>query len=113
MIIVFEGMPGSGKTTQIELLKKYLETKGCKVIVSEAGKDNKLTDSVKKAALNLGFDSPERAFMFWIARLLQAIFLEKKFLELARKHGWQIVNANRGTAKVEKDIRKIISSKFI
>lgn len=195
MIIVFEGMPGSGKTTQIALLKEYLESKGYEVVVSEAGKDNKLTDFVRRLALKLEFNSSERAFMFWIMRLLHAIFLDlkldslngkeivlvdrcwgslianasvelkkyfnddfwdalgkelgqkidctilldvsrknslkrkssftaenhpvyfravrKKFFELAKKHGWQIVNANRETARIGKDIREIISSKFI
>lgn len=35
MLITFEGIDGSGKTTQTRLLKKYLESKGKKVLLTE------------------------------------------------------------------------------
>lgn len=78
MVIVFESMPAAGKTTQIALLKRYLEDNGYKVIVSEAGKDSKLASTVKGVALKFPYGSEERSLMFWIMRLIHAFSLNDK-----------------------------------
>lgn len=46
MFITFEGIDGSGKTTQVELLKKWLNNKGIRVKVTEEPTKNLETSQV-------------------------------------------------------------------
>jgi len=48
MLITFEGIDGSGKSTQKRLLKKYLESLGKKVILTEEPTNNPIGREVKK-----------------------------------------------------------------
>lgn len=48
-LIVVEGLDGSGKSTQLELLKEYLESQGRKVIVTSWNSSDLIADAVKKA----------------------------------------------------------------
>jgi dTMP kinase len=54
LFIVFDGIDGSGKTTQINLLKEYLEKKGCDIfITSEPSKGEngkKIEDILRRRA---------------------------------------------------------------
>lgn len=48
MLITFEGIDGSGKSTQKRLLKKYLESLGKRVILTEEPTNNPIGREVKK-----------------------------------------------------------------
>ncbi|HLE06006.1 MAG TPA: dTMP kinase [Candidatus Nanoarchaeia archaeon] len=48
MLITFEGIDGSGKSTQKRILKKYLESTGKKVILTEEPTNNPIGQEVKK-----------------------------------------------------------------
>jgi dTMP kinase len=52
--IVFEGGEKSGKSTQIELLQKYLETKDCQVVLTRepGSKLSTITQSIREIILN-------------------------------------------------------------
>ena len=48
-LIVVEGLDGSGKSTQLELLKQHLEAQGRKVVVTSWNSSDLIADAVKKA----------------------------------------------------------------
>jgi len=48
MLITFEGIDGSGKTTQAKLLEKWLKTKGHKVILTNEPTNNPIGKVLKK-----------------------------------------------------------------
>ncbi len=48
-LIIFEGLDGAGKTTQIELLSKYLQGKGCPVVVTRWNSSRLVSKAIKRA----------------------------------------------------------------
>ena len=52
IFITFEGPDGSGKTTQIELLRDYLENTGFNVIFTREPGGTPIGDMVRKILLN-------------------------------------------------------------
>jgi len=48
-LIVVEGLDGSGKSTQMEMLKEELEAKGLKVVITTWNSSDMVSDAVKKA----------------------------------------------------------------
>ena len=51
-LIIFEGSDGSGKTTQIQKIKEYLEAAGIKVIVTREPGGTPLGDQIREIVLN-------------------------------------------------------------
>lgn len=60
-----EGPDGSGKTTQIELLKKYLETKGYDIVIAREPGGTVIGEAIRKIILN-----PEYKEMSYMTELL-------------------------------------------
>lgn len=50
--ISFEGVDGSGKSTQIKKLKKYLEQKGCEVVLSREPGGTPIGEKIRQLILN-------------------------------------------------------------
>ncbi|HZY09587.1 MAG TPA: dTMP kinase [Bacteroidota bacterium] len=48
-LIVFEGLDGAGKTTQIELLSKYLQERGLPVVVTSWNSSRLISKAIKRA----------------------------------------------------------------
>lgn len=53
LFITIEGIDGSGKTTQINLLKKYIENKGFNVIFVREPGGNKISERIRKIILDV------------------------------------------------------------
>lgn len=66
LFITFEGADGCGKTTQLNLLKEYLENKGFEVVVTREPGAKGLGEEIRKLLLHYdGYVSPKcEAFMF-------------------------------------------------
>lgn len=69
MFIVFEGLDGCGKTTQLELLKYNLEKNGYKNIktLREPG-STELSEKIRDIILNFDLTDIQRMFLFLTAR---------------------------------------------
>lgn len=55
IFITMEGPDGSGKTTQIELLKKYLEEKGYDIVIAREPGGTAISEEIRKIILNKEF----------------------------------------------------------
>ena len=52
IFITMEGPDGSGKTTQIDLLGRYLESRGYEIIVTREPGGNKISEAIREIILN-------------------------------------------------------------
>ncbi len=71
MFIVFEGMDGSGKSTQLELAAKYLRGVGCPVVTCRDPGSTRLGEEVRNLVLHrdeLAIDPQSEMFLFMVAR---------------------------------------------
>lgn len=66
LFITFEGVDGCGKSTQLDLLQKYLEDKGFEVVITREPGAKGLGEEIRKLLLHYdGYISPKcEAFMF-------------------------------------------------
>jgi len=68
LFITFEGPDGSGKTTQVNMLKDYLENKGFEVILTREPGGTELGEDIRKILLDLKHkDMDEKAEMLLYA----------------------------------------------
>ena len=65
IFITMEGPDGSGKTTQIELLKKYLESRGYDIIIAREPGGTAIGEAIREVILN-----PEHKEMSYMTELL-------------------------------------------
>lgn len=56
IFITMEGPDGSGKTTQIELLKEYLEKKGYDILITREPGGTAISEAIRKIILNPEFE---------------------------------------------------------
>lgn len=56
LFITMEGPDGSGKSTQIDLLKKYLEGKGYDIVIAREPGGNAISEAIREIILNKDFD---------------------------------------------------------
>lgn len=71
VFITFEGIDGSGKTTQIELLNKYLINLGVETVLTREPGGTKLGESLREILLNpefKGISSLAECFLFLASR---------------------------------------------
>lgn len=52
IFITMEGPDGSGKTTQIDLLKKYLESKGYDIVIAREPGGTVISEAIREIILN-------------------------------------------------------------
>lgn len=69
LFITFEGVEGSGKTTQIEMLKEHLEWKGFQVVSTREPGGTELGEKIRSMLLNI----EECAIAPWSELLLYAV----------------------------------------
>jgi len=83
LFITFEGTDGCGKTTQIELLKKYLEEKGYKVVLTREPGAKGLGEKLREILLNYDGDvsSNCESFLFLADRAQHIDMLIKPAIE--------------------------------
>ena len=75
LFITFEGTDGCGKTTQIELLKRYLEEKGYKVVLTREPGAKGLGEKLREILLNYDGDVSSNCESF----LFLAVFIVTLF----------------------------------
>lgn len=74
MLITFEGIDGSGKTTQINLLKEYLEQKGHKVLCLREPGSTSISEKIRETLLMSKEDiSPIAEVMLFCAARAQLV----------------------------------------
>ncbi|PMP94530.1 MAG: dTMP kinase [Candidatus Aminicenantes bacterium] len=66
MLIVFEGIDGSGKSTQVNLLSRKLQKKGQEVIVLREPTSGKWGEKIRKLARIKGSISPEEELQLFL-----------------------------------------------
>lgn len=83
LFITFEGTDGCGKTTQIELLKRYLEEKGYKVVLTREPGAKGLGEKLREILLNYDGDvsSNCESFLFLADRAQHIDMLIKPSIE--------------------------------
>lgn len=83
LFITFEGTDGCGKTTQIELLKRYLEKKGYKVVLTREPGAKGLGEKLREILLNYDGDvsSNCESFLFLADRAQHIDMLIKPSIE--------------------------------
>lgn len=98
LYIVIEGIDGSGKTTQVENLKKYFEKKGKEVVVTSEPTSIFETGKLMRDILNAKIKIPSKAFQFIYSsdRILnhEKIIipsLQKGSVVLSHRSFWSIV----------------------
>ncbi|MBI5682919.1 MAG: dTMP kinase [Deltaproteobacteria bacterium] len=72
IFITFEGIEGCGKTTQIKMLREYLESKGCSIIVTREPGGTGLGEKIRTMLLNSGhepFTAWTELFLYEACRL--------------------------------------------
>lgn len=71
-LIIIDGPDGSGKSTQVGLLKKYFEDEGREVLFTHEPGDTPLGTTVRRLLLEQQQDDPfsveAQFFLFWVAR---------------------------------------------
>lgn len=81
MFITFEGIDGSGKTTQCQLLKDSLEKKGYKVLVTREPGGTKTAEAIRNVLLHIHepIEAMTEVFLYCAARVehLEKIILPK------------------------------------
>lgn len=81
MFITFEGIDGSGKTTQCQLLKDSLEKKGYKVLVTREPGGTKTAETIRNVLLHIHepIEAMTEVFLYCAARVehLEKIILPK------------------------------------
>lgn len=60
VLIVFEGTDGTGKTTQLQLLNRYLQNKGYPVVTTREPTDGQYGQKIRSLYVNRGDYSPEK-----------------------------------------------------
>lgn len=83
LFITFEGTDGCGKTTQIEILKRYLEEKGYKVVLTREPGAKGLGEKLREILLNYDGDvsSNCESFLFLADRAQHIDMLIKPAIE--------------------------------
>ncbi len=52
LFITFEGVEGSGKTTQLELLRQYLDTRGCSILLTREPGGTPTAEAIRNVLLD-------------------------------------------------------------
>lgn len=71
IFITFEGPDGSGKTTQINLLKEYLDEKGYDIVITREPGGTRISEDIREVILdkkNVGMDRITEALLYAAAR---------------------------------------------
>lgn len=90
LYIVIEGIDGSGKSTQMHLLKDYLESKGKKVILTSEPKKDLLIGSLIKDILLAKIKVPAKAYQYLYSA--DRIINHRTIIEPALKRGEVVVS---------------------
>lgn len=77
MLITFEGIDGSGKSTQITLLKEYLENKGNQVSVYREPGGVVISEQIRELLLNSKMDIHPTAEMLLFSAARAQLVAEK------------------------------------
>ena len=106
--ISFLGVDGSGKTTSIENLCKYLESNNIKYLVGNLGvyhdrssfmkflsKFVKTEKNEKKAVEKLNINYTQKSFLKNLVRLIDIFIRYKKTIKVAKKNGSKIIIFDR------------------
>ena len=84
MFISVEGSDGSGKTTQIKLLKEYLENRGYKIITTREPGGTSISEKIREVILDNGnreMDSKTEALLYAASRAQHVAQIIKPALE--------------------------------
>ncbi|MEN8904859.1 MAG: dTMP kinase [Clostridiales bacterium] len=71
LLITFEGMDGSGKTTQIKMIEEYLNSKGFKTVITREPGGTIISESIRNIVLNNEFkemDSTTELLLYCASR---------------------------------------------
>ena len=75
LFISMEGPDGSGKSTQIELLKQYFEENGKEVLITREPGGNRISEAIREIILNKDFTemSPTTEMLLYASARAQLI----------------------------------------
>ncbi len=107
MFIVFDGIDGSGKTTQAELCRDWLNNNGRKVILTHEPTNNVIGSLIKKNFLKGELDTPLiDAHLFSADRVLHCKefikpYLDKEYIVICDRYYYSTIcyQANQGVSE--------------
>ena len=112
MFITFEGIDGSGKSTQCQLLKDSLEKKGYKVLVTREPGGTKTAEAIRNVLLHIHepIEAMTEVFLYCAARvehLEKMIEINKVFIEKATPDLTFFIDTNLMTIEKRMDKKEL------
>lgn len=119
--ITFEGIEGTGKTTQIRILSSYLEDKMYEVVLTREPGGTKICDGIRSILLNpdhQGMDTETELLLYYasraelVSKVIKPAVDENKIILCDRFYDSSIAYQHYGRG-LKRDLLEVLTDKFV